>query len=216
MHHEFTEQFNALRDEFRSLKTCIKIKGTQNEEALDKGCIAATMLNSTERSLRRDLLSASVSNQMSPFGSSASSHSFDGFEIAHTTRSSEPKITTASGSSVSEASLLCRTQRISDQDENSSDGTKVPPTSRKGHRKSREGCFNCKRRKIKVCIRLMFDALANLASVPRDPAGMRKLCKKEPELQLPSSKDIKSLTGIASLFFNPDCIYQSPRYTNNL
>lgn len=33
-----------------------------------------------------------------------------------------------------------------------SDEQEVVQKSRKGHKKSRQGCFNCKKRKIKVCL----------------------------------------------------------------
>lgn len=45
-------------------------------------------------------------------------------------------------------------QRESSQesDPQSNDGEEVVRSGRKGHKKSRQGCFNCKKRKIKVCM----------------------------------------------------------------
>ena len=42
------------------------------------------------------------------------------------------------------------TPSVSEHGQQSASGMKLLQRSRKGHRKSRQGCFNCKRRKIKV------------------------------------------------------------------
>ena len=56
-------------------------------------------------------------------------------------------------------------------DESSRRGVDMKLTlrSRKGHRKSRQGCFNCKRRKIKVGrFAILYECVLNPPSVPRD------------------------------------------------
>jgi hypothetical protein len=49
----------------------------------------------------------------------------------------------------------------------------VPQNSRKGHKKSRQGCFNCKRRKIKAGRHSESRDLANSHAVPRKSTGVR-------------------------------------------
>ena len=50
---------------------------------------------------------------------------------------------------------------------------KLAQKSRKGHRKSRQGCFNCKRRKIKASIsREIINTITEAQLVPRNVAVM--------------------------------------------
>lgn len=151
MNYDFSEQFTILRNEFRSLKNGIKSKSMLDAPALNDIWLKPAVLNASKQSRGIDLLLGSASDQPSPFKSSEPSDSSAESEI---TLSDEPKIVTSSRPNKSRTPVQRGTQCISDRGEDSLDGITLQQGSRKGHRKSREGCFNCKRRKIKVCTRL--------------------------------------------------------------
>lgn len=151
MNHDFSQQFNILREEFRLLANGIKIKSVMDKPTLNSSWLMPAMFHASMGSIANDPFSASSSSQLSPLKCSESSHSSTESETA---QSDEPKATTFSGSDDVEAPPQRQAQSILEPDKKSLVGPAVTQRSRKGHRKSREGCFNCKRRKIKVCIRL--------------------------------------------------------------
>jgi len=151
MDHDFSRQFNILREEFRLLTNEVKIKSVMDEPALNSSWLMPAMFHASIGGKANDPFSASSSSHLSPFKSSEPSHSPTESETA---QSDEPKVTTFSGSDDVEAPPQWQAQSILEPDKNSLVEPTVTKQSRKGHRKSREGCFNCKRRKIKVYIRL--------------------------------------------------------------
>lgn len=64
------------------------------------------------------------------------------------------------------------TQSVSEHGLQSASDMKLVQRSRKGHRKSRQGCFNCKRRKIKVSFSIKSWTNADRFEVSRNPAGV--------------------------------------------
>jgi hypothetical protein len=63
-------------------------------------------------------------------------------------------------------------QPVSERGPQSASDMQLVQRSRKGHRKSRQGCFNCKRRKIKVSVTAKSWTTADPFEVPRDSAGV--------------------------------------------
>ncbi len=157
MHHNFSDQFSTLREEFRLLQSGFRPKNTMADQALNAGWFTMALLNSSNRSTETDLSIDSSSSHLSPFRSSESSHSSAESERA---QSEAPTATIASGSDDLGAPLQQGNQHDAEIGDKSLDNTIVHPRSRKGHKKSREGCFNCKRRKIKV--RMILTSLPRL------------------------------------------------------
>jgi len=85
-------------------------------------------------------------------------------ELVENVSEQRPYLNEKDSSSSSESELASNTfvalrplytsvsQSNSEQGPQLASDMKLVQRSRKGHRKSRQGCFNCKRRKIKVCL----------------------------------------------------------------
>jgi hypothetical protein len=159
MYHDFPEQFNTLREEFRLLQSGFRIKTAMAEQALNNSWLATALLNAAERRTETDSSLGSSSSHLSPFKSSDSSHSSVESERA---QSEVPTATIVSESDDQGVHPQRGAQYIPEAGESRSDGPPEQQRSRKGHKKSRVGCFNCKRRKIKV--RMTSKSMAGLTS----------------------------------------------------
>jgi len=148
MHHEFSENFNVLREEFRSFQSELRIKSTMAERTMNNNWFTAALLNATNTSIDSDPSIGSSSSHLSPFKSCDSSHSSVESERA---QSEVPTTTVVLGGDDLPTPLQTH-RHTAEHGEESLYGSVVQQRPRKGHRKSREGCFNCKRRKIKVSI----------------------------------------------------------------
>jgi hypothetical protein len=129
----------------------------------------AQLVNPTRGSTATDAFSESSSSRLSPFKPPESSHSSPERE---TRWSDEPTTTAASASDRLTTPPRDQTQTTSEQGESSLDGTTAPQKSGKGHKKSHAGCFNCKRRKIKVRIKFKSRFMSNIILVSGDSTGL--------------------------------------------
>jgi hypothetical protein len=149
MHHDFPDIFSTLREEFRLLQSGFRPKSTMPEQAMNSSWLTTAPLNASNGRTEANPFVGSSSSYLSPFISSKSSHSFVESEGAQ----SEAAISTVvSGPDDLAAPLQQNQVYTAENGENSLAGSRVQHRSRKGHKKSRVGCFNCKRRKIKVCV----------------------------------------------------------------
>lgn len=197
------------------LQQGLRFKGMMGDEELNNTWLTSALFPASDGNTDTNASLASFSGRLNPFESSESSHSF-----AESERSQSEAPTTAgslpSGPLV--APLELEHQNIVENGVNSLNQSTAHPAARKGHKKSRGGCFNCKRRKIKVGIisskvkAREFDSFL----VPRNAANMRELYEEEPWVQISCSKDFESPTSINALFLKSDCIRQSARHTNHL
>ena len=129
----------------------VKIKRMMNGQAKNTSWpTPAQLVHPARGSAATDAFSESSSSRLSPFKSPESSHSSAESE---TTWSDEPRTAATSASDRLGTLPRHQIQTTSEQGEISLDETTVPQKSRKGHKKSHAGCFNCKRRKIKVRIK---------------------------------------------------------------
>jgi hypothetical protein len=188
MNHDFSQQFTLLREQFRSLAKGVKIKSVMDQQSLNADWLMPGMLNASTRSPGTDSFSGSSSSHLSPFKSSESSHSSTESE---TPRSDEPK----AGSDIVETSLRQQTQSVLEQGRTSLGDATVTHRSRKGHRKSREGCFNCKRRKIKVCITLSSMGCLTKSQCQETQPACENCTKKNLNCSYPAPKTLKALQG---------------------
>jgi hypothetical protein len=146
MQDDFLDQFSILREEFRLLQGGFSFKNTM-EQPSSNGWLGSALLNATGRRTDTGSSFALSSSSLSPFRSSESSHSSTESERA---QSEVPTATIVSGSDDLAAPLRRPYRDNAENVEKPLGGSTGNPRSRKGHKKSREGCFNCKRRKIKV------------------------------------------------------------------
>ncbi|KAE9363312.1 hypothetical protein N431DRAFT_357806 [Stipitochalara longipes BDJ] len=116
------------------------------EKTFNPSWLSAAILDASSRRTRTDPSIRSSSSRLSPFESSESSHSSVESER---TQSEVPSATIVSAASDPAASPQQGHECVAENGERSFDVINVHHKSRKGHKKSREGCFNCKRRKIK-------------------------------------------------------------------
>jgi hypothetical protein len=144
------EQFTILREKSPLITDGIKIKRVMDRQARNT-LTAAQLVHPARVSTATDAIPESTSSPLSPFKSPASSHSSAESE---TTWSDESRTTAPSASDRLGTPPRDQTQITPEQGESSLDATTAPQKSRKRHRKSHGGCFNCKRRKIKVLIEL--------------------------------------------------------------
>ena len=170
MHHDSPPtNFSDLREEFRVLQSGFRRKNAMAEQALNNSWLTNALLGASGRRTESDPSTASSSSHLSPFRSSASPHSAAESERA---QSEVTPTTIASGSDDLAAPLQPAHQFVAENGEGSLDGGLMHQRSRKGHKKSREGCFNCKRRKIKVNISLKLTFKLTTGPVPRNSASM--------------------------------------------
>jgi hypothetical protein len=147
MQDDFLDQFNILREEFRLLQGGFKLNSAMEEQPLNHSWLGNALLNANERRAETGSSFALFPSSPNPFKSSGSSRSSTESERA------QSEVTTAtitSGFDDLAAPLQRRHRDIAKNAEKSLDGSTGNLRSRKGHKKSREGCFNCKKRKIKV------------------------------------------------------------------
>jgi hypothetical protein len=170
MYHDIPPTtFSDLREEFRVLQSGFRRENAMAEQALKNSWLTNALLGASERRTESDPSAALSSSHLSPFRSSESSHSAAESERA---QSEVTPTTIASGSDDLAATLQPAHQFVAENGEGSLDGALVHQRSRKGHKKSREGCFNCKRRKIKVNISLKLMFKLTIGPVPRNSASM--------------------------------------------
>jgi hypothetical protein len=146
MQDDFLDQFNILREEFRLLQGGFKLNSAMEEQPLNHSWLGNALLNANERRTETGSSFALFPSSLNPF-KSESSHSSTESERA------QSEVTTAtitSGFDDLAAPLQRRHRDIAKNAEKPLDGSTRNSRSRKGHKKSREGCFNCKKRKIKV------------------------------------------------------------------
>lgn len=146
MQSDFKDQYRFLRDEFRRFQQggCINVDSEMNRAAFNSSWPSPAGLDGSGISGH----ASSSSMRTTP----KSSDSSDSPEEAGTTNfivrrgvASEPENRRSSSSSTPP-----RQDQTAEPDDILEDG--LPShRPRKGHKKSRGGCFNCKRRKIKVC-----------------------------------------------------------------
>lgn len=184
MHHDSPPtNFSDLREEFRVLQSGFRRKNAMAEPALNNSWLTNALLGASERRTESDPSTASYSSHLSPFRSSESSHSAAESERAH---SEVTPTTIASGSDDLVAPLQPAHQFVAENGEGLLDGALVHQKSRKGHKKSREGCFNCKRRKIKVNINLkMMFKLTNWSSAKKLSQHVRIVRKRTSSAPIP-------------------------------
>ncbi len=178
-----------LRDEFRLLKDGIKIKRTLDVQVLSNTWLAPAVVKQIPGT---DLLSGSASDQPSPCKSSNPLHS-----------SAESETTQADEPNKSKMLVQRPTKCRSDECGDSLDGDRLPQTSRKGHRKSREGCFNCKRRKIKVCNWLKTSPCLTESQCQETQPACPNCTKKNLICSYPAPRTLKSLQGSLLYSSNP-------------
>lgn len=168
MQDDFLDQFSILREEFRLLQGGFRFKNAM-EQPLNNGCLGSALLNATERRTDTRSSLALSSSSRSPFKSSEPSHSSTESERA---QSEVPTDTFLSGSDDLAAPLRRHYQNITENVDQPLDGSTGNPRSKMGHKKSRQGCFNCKRRKIKVLNTVSVDDLSNYILVSRNSTSM--------------------------------------------
>ncbi len=105
-------------------------------------------------------------------------------------------------------------QPISEHGPLSASDMKLVQRSRKGHRKSRQGCFNCKRRKIKVGPTTRSWASANPVAVPRNTASMRQLHAERTGVQVSSRKSSIVTARLRRGHWQPRCSCSAANDTN--
>ena len=218
----FNKEYRSLVNDFRAFKqgACLSADSRMNEEAFYSnwespgfGPTSGSNSNSNGESSAGTLIltpkSSDVSNSESPAGESEGNGSR---EVASTGRSR-----TRTDSSGLTPGLRKEMSLSLEQDELMEDG--LPShRPRKGHKKSRGGCYNCKRRKIKVrftyftthlarsrtrrlnLFRLQAQIRANLHTVSRKSTSMSQLHAQESGLQISSSKNPFGFAGLGTVF----------------
>lgn len=83
---------------------------------------------------------------------------------------------------------------------------KSKPRPRKGHKKSRHGCFSCKSRKIKVCLLhsrhfndILYTDITNFVQVSRNSTTMLELHKEQNQMHIPSSQNTRGCAAIGGV-----------------
>ena len=153
MHHDLSDSFNVLREEFRLLQSGFRIQSTMAESPLNNIWFTAALLNGSNTEIGSDPSMLSISSHLTPFKTCDSSLSSVESERA---QSELPTTTVVSGAADGVPTPYPQTRpHISEDGEKISHGS-VQSRSRKGHKKSRGGCFNCKRRKIKARVTMNF------------------------------------------------------------
>jgi len=216
----FNTEYRSLVDEFRAFKqgACISAEGRMNEEAFYSnwespgfGPASGSGSNSNsngESSAGTVVLtpkSSDVSNSESPVGESEGNGAIGSGREMTSMERSRTHSCGATPALRKEMSLTL------EQEELMEDG--LPShRPRKGHKKSRGGCYNCKRRKIKVGpiylmhlmtpqssrldLVLLLHIRTNFHTVSRKPTSMSQLHSEESGLQIPSSKNTLGIAGL--------------------
>lgn len=148
MNHNYVATFRSFRDEFKMFKQSPFITHTTNTQGMDQSWLSPGFDRSGTRDTETESYTAASTSL-----SSSSQHATPTSAPSSDSPSSTTKTATAADE---EASLRDRSDRVKDSLEDEVQEAEVnyvkisPQRSRKGHKKSRQGCFNCKRRKIKV------------------------------------------------------------------
>jgi hypothetical protein len=145
MRDEFFDQFSTLREEFRLLQSGFRPKNMMTEPL--NSWVTAALPNATNNGEETNPSVGSHSINYSLANTSESSNSSAESERASPEGHKSTIVWEPDDSLFPHQSLHPHTTKNSD---GSLDGTPIYSRSRKGHKKSRGGCFNCKRRKIKV------------------------------------------------------------------
>ncbi len=146
MQSDFKDQYRFLRDEFRRTARggCINVDSEMNRAAFNSSWPSPTGLDQSAGTSGH----ASSSSMRTTPKSSDSSHSPEDAGTTTIIIRHGVALGTENGSSSSSTPPL--RDQTAEPEDILEDG--LPShRPRKGHKKSRGGCFNCKRRKIKVC-----------------------------------------------------------------
>ncbi|KAN0104172.1 hypothetical protein V8E51_009917 [Hyaloscypha variabilis] len=179
MQNDYPEQFNILRDEFRLLQSRLKINSTMADQILNMSWLSTSTAQPEESSMSTEAEPSigSSSSHLSPFKSCESSHSSLESERA---QSEAPTAMFFSEPDGLETPLPQTHRRVAGTGEKTLPGSNVVQKSRKGHKKSRVGCFNCKRRKIKC---------------QETQPACANCMKKDLDCNYPPPKTLKALQG---------------------
>ena len=149
MNHNYQTEFQFFRDEFRRFKEVMTIHNDVRSAAREEYSVSQSEADaSSMHKTTKESLSPSSSSQHATPTFTPSSDSFARIS------SRESRID-ALRSNANDEEILPAGREHQPETENVH-SLPLEPTiaqrSRKGHRKSRQGCYNCKRRKIKVNI----------------------------------------------------------------
>jgi hypothetical protein len=200
MQNDLSNQFNHLREEFRLLQSGFKPKNIMAEPSPNNSWLIGVLLDGSEKGPDVAPSIASSLCHLSPFKSSESSH----WTVEREKEESEAPTTLISVSDDEETPLHPGHRYNAENSKNLLDGAIGHQRSRKGHRKSREGCFNCKRRKIKVCICPKWTPMLMLFQCQETQPACENCTKKKIECSYPAPKSLKALQG--SLLYSPSPI----------
>lgn len=153
MNQNYVEAFRSFREEFRIYKQTALI--TRNTELMDQEWLnPAPFGGSGTRDAGSYAASLSLSRSLSSSsqrGTPLLTPSSDSTSAIASRDATTDEEATIENENASDGCLNEADDQETRKDESPVPGIKVPPPrSRKGHKKSRQGCYNCKRRKIKV------------------------------------------------------------------
>lgn len=215
MESHFTLQYRSLRDDFRNFQQggCIDVDSEMSPRAFTSN------------------VPASPGQELSTRNGSSSSSSFrntpNSSDESLTVVRSETKASNSYSHDCNGSSLESRTPPEEEEEEEASIEAKQRPDlnglpshrPRKGHKKSRGGCYNCKRRKIKVRSQLhhvidIVDIDSSLVS--GESTCVLQLQSEEFAMQIPCSQNAFGFTRLCLIFSKPDCVHQSAEHADDL
>ena len=144
MNHSYVEAFNSFRGEFRKYKQSLSPFIEQQPAVMDPRWLKPGLFGDSSTPDAGSLSLSSSSRRATPIStpSSDSASAIASREIIADKEVMEEK---------ENAGLNEVEEHAMRTDEGSASDVKVPPQrSRKGHKKSRQGCYSCKQRKIKA------------------------------------------------------------------
>jgi hypothetical protein len=150
MNPNYVAEFRNFRDEFRRFRESPFINHNpvvMDQEWLNSPAFFGRSGTSTreDASYTASTSLSSSSQRATPISTPSSSDSK--FAIAREESNADEEATDGNDSE----GLKERGHQVTENGESPASGAKIAPQrSRKGHKKSRQGCYNCKRRKIKV------------------------------------------------------------------
>ena len=148
MNHNYVAEFRDFRDEFRRFKESPPINYNpvvMDQEWLNSPAFFGGSGTREEASYTASTFLSSSSQRATPISTPSSSDSK--FAITKEEPNADEEATDGNdGEDLKEVE-----HQVTENGESPASAVKIPPQrSRKGHKKSRQGCYNCKRRKIKV------------------------------------------------------------------
>ena len=150
MNHSYIAEFRNFRDEFRRFRESPFINHNpvaMDQEWLNNPAFFGGSGTREEASYTASTSLSSASQRATPISTPSSSDS----KIAIARE--EPNADEEAADGNDSEGLKEVEHQVTENGESLASGVKIPPQrSRKGHKKSRQGCYNCKRRKIKVRI----------------------------------------------------------------